>query len=194
MNTKQKKNPTVNETVLDNQADNVSNVDVNAAENQDNDIGVALEEAEPKAPSAPNSALETTDPTARFTLLIDNGKALKLSPKTQNHVFFQLGLKDEDNTLHIRMSGNEGGGLHSKEWVSVDDIITILDTQKGKALKSTLLKPVFTGGSANNCGFMAAVLRSSDIGFLMQSEKSVFVHRLTDDYDGRKQALFSLCQ
>ena len=135
-----------------------------------------------------------TDPTAGFTLLIDNGKALKLSPKTQNHVFFQLGLKDEDNTLHIRMSGNEGGGLHSKEWVSVDDIITILDAQKGKALKSTLLKSVFTGGSANNCGFMAGVLRSSDIGFLMQSEKSVFVHRLTDDYDARKQALFSLRQ
>ena len=127
-----------------------------------------------------------------FSLLIADGKALKLSPKTKNHVFFQLGVKDEDNTLHLRMSGNEGGGLHSKEWVALDAITTLLDSQINKPIKSTFLKPLFQGSSANNCGFMAAVLRHADISLLTQSEQSVFVHRLPDGYDANKTKLMSM--
>lgn len=136
----------------------------------------------------------TNDILDGFTLLIADGKALKLSPKTQNHVFYQLAIKDEDKSLHLRMSGNEGGGLHTKLWVSLDEVIAILDEQKGKAIKSTLLRPVFQGGSANNCGFMAAVLRSSQIGLLIQSEQSVFVHRLSSDYENNKATLFSMAK
>lgn len=136
----------------------------------------------------------TNDILDGFTLLIGDGKALKLSPKTQNHVFYQLAIKDEDKSLHLRMSGNEGGGLHTKLWVSLDEVIAILDEQKGKAIKSTLLRPVFQGGSANNCGFMAAVLRSSQIGLLSQSEQSVFVHRLSSDYENNKATLFSMAK
>ena len=109
-------------------------------------------------------------------------------------MFYQLAIKDEDKSLHLRMSGNEGGGLHTKLWVSLDEVIAILDEQKGKAIKSTLLRPVFQGGSANNCGFMAAVLRSSQIGLLIQSEQSVFVHRLSSDYENNKATLFSMAK
>jgi len=135
-----------------------------------------------------------TDVLEGFTLLIEDGKALKLSPKTQNHVFYQLAVKDEDNTLHIRMSGNEGGGLHSKLWVSINAITDLLDEQVDKTIKSTLLKPVFKGGSANNCGFMCAVLRSTKIGLLTQSDKSVFVHRLSSDYQVNKAKLLALAK
>lgn len=138
--------------------------------------------------------VKVTDPTEGFTLLVDSGKALKLSPKTKNHVFFQLAKKDEDTKLYLRMSGNEGGGLHSKEWVSVDNILALLDEQKDKSIKSTLLKPIFNGGSANNCGFMAAVLRCAEIGLLTQSEKSVFVHRLHDEYDQNKEKLLGMAK
>jgi hypothetical protein len=138
------------------------------------------------AMAQPNSPLDG------FTILVSDGRALKLSPKTKNHVFYQIGIKDDDKTLHLRMSGNEGGGLHSKEWVSFDAITAILDDQKDKVIKSTLLKPVFKGGSANNCGFMAAVLRSNDINLLMQSAKSVFVHCLADEYDENKAKLLGM--
>jgi len=127
-----------------------------------------------------------------FTLLIESGKALKLSPKTQNHVFYQLAEKEDDKSLHIRMSGNEGGGLHSKLWVSINAITDLLDGQIDKTIKSTLLKPVFQGGSANNCGFMCAVLRSTEIGLLTQADKSVFVHRLSSDYQANKVKLLAL--
>ena len=208
MNTKQKKNQNNNAPSTDNNT--TDNLVINTVETIDTAVNedvkstveteshldetkkdIADGSIESDVSLEQTSVSKTADPTAGFTLLIDNGKALKLSPKTQNHVFFQLGLKDEENTLHIRMSGNEGGGLHSKEWVAMDAIIAILDTQIGKPLKSTLLKSVFKGGSANNCGFMAAVLRSNEIGLLMQSEKSVFVHQLTKDYEDRKMTLLA---
>ncbi|WP_318519202.1 hypothetical protein [Photobacterium leiognathi] len=97
-----------------------------------------------------------------YSLIVENGKALKLSPKTQNHVFYQIATQDDDGSLHIRLSGNEGGGLHSKEWVAV------------------------------NAAFLAAVLRSDEIGLLTQSEKSVFIHKLSADYEERKTTLLNL--
>lgn len=127
-----------------------------------------------------------------YSLIVENGKALKLSPKTQNHVFYQIATQDDDESLHIRLSGNEGGGLHSKEWISVNAIIEVLDAMIDQPIKSTILKSVFKGGSTNNAAFLAAVLRSDEIGLLAQSEKSVFIHKLSADYEERKNTLLNL--
>lgn len=126
----------------------------------------------PDTATLPKSAPKTVDPTDGYTLLTENGKALKLSPKTKNHVFFQLGQKQDDQKLYLRMSCNENGGLFSKEWIGVDALLELLYESKDKAIKSTVLKPLFKGGSANNCGFLAAVLRCKEIGLLTQSEKA----------------------
>ena len=127
-----------------------------------------------------------------YSLIVENGKALKLSPKTQNHVFYQIATQDDDESLHIRLSGNEGGGLHSKEWISVNAIIEVLDAMKDQPIKSTILKSVFIGSSTNNAAFLAAVLRSNEIGLLIQSEKSVFTHKLSADYENRKAELLNI--
>ncbi|MFT5675228.1 MAG: hypothetical protein ACI808_001158 [Paraglaciecola sp.] len=127
-----------------------------------------------------------------YTLVLEHGKALTLSPKTQKHVFYQIATQDDDGSLHIRLSGNEGGGLHSKEWLSVKSITDLLDSMENQQIKSTVLKPVFKGGSANNAAFLAAVLRSDGIGLLSQSDKSVFIHQLSVDYAQRKEALIKL--
>lgn len=127
-----------------------------------------------------------------YTLLVETGKAVKLSPKTQNHVFYQVATKDDDGSLHLRLSGNEGGGLHSKEWLSVQAIVAVLDSVASQPIKSTVLKSVFKGGSANNVAFLAAVLRGPEIGLLAQSDKSVFIHQLSADYAERKGALLKL--
>jgi len=49
-----------------------------------------------------------------FTNIVLSGKGKKLSPKTDSHVFFDLAKNDEDGELYLRLSSNEGGGLHSK--------------------------------------------------------------------------------
>ncbi|MDF5295448.1 hypothetical protein P3638_23790, partial [Vibrio parahaemolyticus] len=98
-------------------------------------------------------------PVNHFTYIVREGKAKKLSPKTENHVFYEIAIHDEENELYIRMSSNEGGGLHSKEWIPLKDITAVLDVQGDKPFKSSVLKCVFSGQSANNAGFMAACCR-----------------------------------
>ena len=133
---------------------------------------------------------EVPNVESEMTILLEEGKALKLSPKTKNHVFYQLG-EDDGGKRHIRMSGNEGGGLHTKIWIELDAIFSLLDKQSDKPFKSTLLKPVFKSGSSNNCGFLAAILRSKEIGLMVQSEQSVFVHQLSENYNNNKQNLLT---
>ncbi|EPX6969628.1 hypothetical protein ACW0W9_004225 [Vibrio parahaemolyticus] len=78
-----------------------------------------------------NEHVTVTDdqPVDHFTNIVREGKAKKLSPKTENHVFYEIAIHDEENELHIRMSGNEGGGLHSKEWIPLKDITAVLDVR-----------------------------------------------------------------
>ena len=130
------------------------------------------------------------NPVDHFTNIVLEGKAKKLSPKTQNHVFYELSVHDDLNALFLRLSGNEGGGLHSKEWVAFEDVVAVLNEQDDKPFKSTVLKSVFKGGSANNAGFMAAALRG--LLLILPSEKSVFLHVLAPDYEQRRDELLSL--
>lgn len=125
-----------------------------------------------------------------FTNIVREGKAKKLSPKTENHVFYEIAIHDEEKQLYIRLKGNEGGGLHSKEWIPIEDIFAVLDVQKDKPFKSTVLKCVFKGGSANNTGFLAAALRG--LLLILPSEKSVFLHVLAPDYEQVRDDLRSL--
>ena len=127
-----------------------------------------------------------------FSNIVLSGKGKKLSPKTTNHVFFDIAEHDEEGELYIRLSSNEGGGLHSKEWINLSKLFAILDEQVDKPFKSTALKPAFKGASANNAGFLACVLRSPDIGLITQSGTSVFLHVLTDDYKEKKAKLLAL--
>ncbi|WP_305370885.1 hypothetical protein [Photobacterium leiognathi] len=169
------------------QENNVAEIDAPEMEvTQDNvEIDeIVSKEVKPEVPAIDKHLLG-------YSLIVENGKALKLSPKTQNHVFYQIAAQD-DGSLHIRLSGNEGGGLHSKEWLSVNAIIEVLDAMKDQPIKSTILKSVFKGGSTNNAAFLAAVLRSDEIGLLTQSEKSVFIHKLSADYEERKNTLLNL--
>ncbi len=129
-------------------------------------------------------------PVDHFTYIVREGKAKKLSPKTENHVFYEIALHDEETELYIRMSGNEGGGLHSKEWIPLKDITAVLDVQGDKPFKSSVMKCVFSGQSANNAGFMCGVCRG--LGLIIQSEKSVFLHILATDYEQRRDELLSL--
>ncbi|GHX26113.1 hypothetical protein VCSRO157_2480 [Vibrio cholerae] len=129
-------------------------------------------------------------PVDHFTYIVREGKAKKLSPKTENHVFYEIALHDEETELYIRMSDSEGGGLHSKEWIPLKDITAVLDVQGDKSFKSSVMKCVFSGQSANNAGFMCGVCRG--LGLIIQSEKSVFLHVLAPDYEQRRDELLSI--
>lgn len=143
-------------------------------------------------PTVVESPEQTTEkiPVNLFANVVLNGKAKKLSPKTENKVFYELAVHDELNAMYLRLSGNEGGGLHSKEWIDLENIFAVLGTQTDKPFKSTVLKSVFKGSSANNVGFLAACLR--DMAITIPAEKSVFLHVLAAEYEQRCEKLRSL--
>ena len=134
-------------------------------------------------------------PVNHFTNILLSAKGRKLSPKTENHVFYEVAKHDEDQQLYLRLSGNECGGLHSKEWILLQSVIEVLDQQCANPtapFKSLILKPLFKGSSANNVGFLAGALRSGELGLIKPAEKGVFLHLISDDYEANKAKLFSL--
>lgn len=132
------------------------------------------------------------DPYEGFTVVIIQAMALKLNPKTQNHIFFDVAVKQTDNKLYLRMSGNEGGGLHSKEWLPVEPILNLIEKYQGQSFKSTVFNSLFKGSSANNAGFLGAVLRSPALGLLKASDVALFQHQVPTDYESKKAVLASL--
>ncbi|UPS13988.1 hypothetical protein J6320_21260 [Vibrio alginolyticus] len=129
-------------------------------------------------------------PVDHFTHIVLEGKAKKLSPKTENHLFYEIAIHQGEKELYIRISGNQGGGLYCRSWIPLKDITAVLDVQGDKPFKSSVLKCVFSGQSANNAGFMAACCRG--LGLIIQSDKSVFLHVLAPDYEQRRDELLSL--
>ena len=64
-----------------------------------------------------------------------------------------------DSEIYIRVHSNSGGGFHSQEWISLQDILTALRKRpEGKPITSILLMPLYRGRSANTPGFLLAVL------------------------------------
>ncbi|EIZ1317117.1 hypothetical protein MOU92_003897 [Vibrio parahaemolyticus] len=139
-----------------------------------------------------NEQVTVTDdqPVDHFANIVREGKAKKLSPKTENHLFYEIAIHQGEKEPYIRISGNQGGGLYCRSWIPLKDITAVLDVQGDKPFKSSVLKCVFSGQSANNAGFMAACCRG--LGLIIQSEKSVFLHVLAPDYEQRRDELLSL--
>lgn len=127
-----------------------------------------------------------------YSVVIDD-KAKKLSPKSPGFISFQLAKHLETNELELRLVSVEGGGLHSKEWIKLSDILTILECQiPDKPFKSGVFKPAFKGASANNASFLAAVLRAEAINLIVSTENSIFLHQLSEDLESKREALLKL--
>jgi len=88
---------------------------------------------------------------------------------------YHIGYSDQDNTFSFRVTANTGGGYFSKEWVSLDAILEHIQAQPaGQPFKSLVLRRAYVSTGANNCGFLAAVLRAE--GILVPVPKSPFSH------------------
>ena len=68
----------------------------------------------------------------------------------------------DKNKLYIRLNRNDTGGLFSQEWIAYETIKKTLETVP-MPFSSVALKKLFSTSSANNSGYLAAVLRNEDI-------------------------------
>lgn len=132
---------------------------------------------------------ETNKPDQSYAMIIEHGEADKLSPKSPDKIHFQLAHDSKEKISYLRITGNGGGGLHSKEWIPLEGVINVLTGQAGHTFKSSVLKPCMVGKSSNNASFLAAILRSPEIKLIQPSEKSTFLHELAADFDKRSDEL-----
>ena len=116
------------------------------------------------------------DPDIQYkTVLV--GQAKSLSTKSKGLISFEIALNTDDKCRYLRLTRNSNGGLFSKEWVSLDAVFALLELQAlDKPFKSSIFKVVIKGGSANNVSFLSAVLRCEELGLILKSEKSQFLH------------------
>lgn len=132
---------------------------------------------------------EISEPVTDYEILIERGEAVKLSPKSTGLIYFQTGRSTVDNKIYLRIHSQGGGGLHSKEWIQAQAVVDLLQQHDTQAFKSSVLKPLFRSGSANNVSFLAAILRSPQIGLLVADPQRLFQHLLTADFDAKAKAL-----
>jgi hypothetical protein len=71
---------------------------------------------------------------------------------------YQVG-KDDSGAIFVKVSGNDGGGFWSPEWVpykSIEQAITEWPVDQG--ITSMAFRKIFRGKSANTPGFLVAIL------------------------------------
>lgn len=131
-------------------------------------------------------------PEDSYKLLIESGQAEKISPKASGMLTWQLAKSEADNELYLRLIANGSGGLFSKDWVPITKIESVLENQPATGFTSGVFKSLFKGASANNAGFLAAVLRSSDICLLEGHPDKLFTHVLYPDWRDRLNKLSAI--
>ncbi len=92
---------------------------------------------------------------------------------------YHLG-KDEDANAYLRIWVNSSNGFFSNEWVSLTDIIELLEQQSGESFTSFVFESLFSGKSVNTPGFLVAVLLDQGVLTLAEGKKRKYVY-VSDD-------------
>ena len=87
----------------------------------------------------------------------------KLSSRAKGELTYHIGHDEKTKSFQFRVTANTGGGFFSKEWISLDDIISIIDEQKTKHFKAIIFIPLYASRGSNNHGFLAAALRAENV-------------------------------
>ncbi len=107
--------------------------------------------------------------------VIKSAKAPKISARASGLLHYEVG-KNDEGRYALRITANDTGGLFSMHWLSLDDILALLDIIKDAPFKSVALRALFVRGSANNHGFLAAILRAEKL--LVAAEPNSPFHRV----------------
>ena len=74
---------------------------------------------------------------------------------------YQIGCND-DKDIYLCLTGNTGKGIFNKDWISLEEIDSLLAAEKGP-ITSGSLKELFDGKSSNSAGFVLAVILSEGL-------------------------------
>lgn len=126
------------------------------------------------------------DLTPRRYRLLKKEIAAKLSARSAGQLTYLLlasepRSEDEPSALYLAVTGNEGGGLWSREAVALDAVEQVLDAiGSDRAFPTNTLKAAIVGRSTNNAPFLCAVLRA--LGLLRPAPDAACRHLKAGDW------------
>lgn len=111
--------------------------------------------------------------------IIKKDQCGKISSPDEPSLTYHVGYDDSSKSLHLRITHNSTGGFFSNEWINLDSILaTIEECEPDKPFKALVLKNLYQSKSANNHGFLSAVLRAEKI--LIPDENQKLSHTQGD--------------
>lgn len=121
-------------------------------------------------------------------VVIDESKCLKLKEIAKDYLHYQIGQHKTTKEFALCITGNDNAGLHSKEWISLNAIYTVLSKHTGD-FRSSIFTPLFQSKSRNNAGFLVAVLKSEEVRLLKKTVGYQFQYCRVEQYEERLAAL-----
>jgi hypothetical protein len=137
----------------------------------------------------PETPMPTSTPPAYLSLKV--GQAIKTGSRSQGYLHYRILTDTAQQQLFITLIGNDGDGCYSKEIIpfsQIEQCLHGIDTSKPIASKR--FQPAFIGKSANNAGFLAAILRAELL--LAPAPDAVHQHAVQPDWPAWKTALLAL--
>ena len=116
--------------------------------------------------------------------------AHKASLRATGDITYRVLCDEKRHELFIAIVSNDGGGYFSREMIPYAAVEKCLaNFNDGQPLPSKVLRDAFVGKSANNAGFLAAILRAE--GLLAPVPDAAHKHQVIGDWAGRKVAMLS---
>ena len=121
------------------------------------------------------------DMTPKPYRLLKSDIAAKLSARSTGGITYVL-LADvgDEPELHIAVTANEGGGLWSKEAVSLTTLEAVIDAHAAAPFPTKALRGAMVGRSSNNPPFCLAVLK--DLGLVAPAPDKAHQHVKAGDW------------
>ena len=137
------------------------------------------------------SETSLSNSTTDAYLSLKLGKAVKTGSRSQGYIHYRILSDPAQQHLYMTIVGNDGGGCYSKEIVPFDKVEQCLQgIEAGKPIASKLFQPAFIGRSANNAGFLAAILRAEQL--LAPAPDAMHQHSVKPDWLAWKTAVLAM--
>lgn len=103
----------------------------------------------------------------------------------RSNLSFEIGRHAQDESLHLRIAANDGGGMFCEDWASGMQIDAIVKGSTELTAKS--FHALHPGRSINTGGFVLACLRH--LGLIRPNEENTRLHELVPTMTFEKVAL-----
>lgn len=124
-------------------------------------------------------------------LSLKSGKANKTGQRSEGKLHYRVLTDQSHQHIYLTITGNDGGGYYSKEIVPFEKIELCLQGIKtSEPISSKSFKKAFVGQSANNAGFLAAILRAEKL--LLPVADSAHQHAVQADWSDWKKEILAL--